>query len=77
MKDSNRARCWLGMLWTMSLFVLCGGFCLAEQSVGPKIIIKERVFDFGEVDEGQVIEHVFQVFNPGDEILEIVNVKPG
>ena len=41
------------------------------------MVLKEREFDFGEVKEGEVIEHSFSVFNQGDAPLEIVRVKPG
>lgn len=49
----------------------------AQKATGPKMVLKEQVVDYKEVDEGQIIEHVFQVLNQGDEPLEIRNVKPG
>lgn len=59
----------------VSLFF--GHFALAQDIHGPKMILKEQKFDFGEVKEGDVISHVFQVFNQGDQPLEIRKVKPG
>jgi len=49
----------------------------AEQSAGPKMVIKELEYDFKQVKEGDVIEHVFQVLNQGDQVLEIKDVRPG
>ena len=49
----------------------------AQGTLGPKMVLKEREFDCGEVTEGKVIEHTFSVLNQGDEPLEIVRVKPG
>ncbi len=42
---------------------------------GPKVTIKPNVFDFGEVAFGKVVEHVFEVENTGDEVLEIKRVS--
>ncbi|MBW1786744.1 MAG: DUF1573 domain-containing protein [Deltaproteobacteria bacterium] len=46
-------------------------------SGGPKIVITEKVFDFGEVPQGETISHEFKVVNEGNEPLQIKNVKPG
>ncbi len=50
---------------------------LAQEKQGPKMVPKELEVDFGEVKEGEVIEHTFSVLNQGDEPLEIVEVRPG
>jgi hypothetical protein len=57
----------------LSLFLVS----TAQAGSGPKIVIKEKVFHFKELVEGQTIEHVFNIQNPGDQPLEIQNVKPG
>ena len=49
---------------------------IAQEVKGPMMVLKECVFDFKEVNEGEVIEHTFRVLNQGDEILEIKTVKP-
>jgi hypothetical protein len=41
------------------------------------MLIKEQVADFGEVMEGAVVSHSFQVINEGDQTLLIKDVKPG
>ena len=50
---------------------------LAQEVRGAKVFLKDQVFDFGEVREGDIIEHVFEVSNKGDQTLEIKDVKPG
>ncbi|MDY6972006.1 MAG: hypothetical protein SV775_06730 [Thermodesulfobacteriota bacterium] len=59
------------------LFVFCSNPSLAQDSHGPRMVLKEQIFDFQEVMEGEVIEHAFQVFNQGDQTLNIEKVKPG
>ena len=51
--------------------------CLAAESVGPKLVLQEKSFDFKEVEQGEIIEHTFKVFNEGDRPLVIKNVSPG
>ena len=49
----------------------------AQEHEGPRIFLKEKSFIFGDVNEGEVIEHTFKVFNKGDKTLEIKKVTPG
>ena len=60
-----------------SLVFLCAYSAYAQAVLGPKMVLKEREFDCGEVKEGEIIEHTFSVLNQGNETLEIVRVKPG
>jgi hypothetical protein len=41
------------------------------------MVIKDKFADYQQVDEGEIIEHVFTVFNQGDQPLQIEKVKPG
>ncbi|MBW1692450.1 MAG: hypothetical protein DRG87_01330 [Deltaproteobacteria bacterium] len=66
----------LGLIsFSMLLFWCCSS--LAQETKGPKIVLKERTFDFKKVREGEVISHTFAVRNEGDHVLEIIRVKPG
>lgn len=44
------------------------------QSKGPVAFIEKRVFDFGQVREGELVEASFRVFNKGDKLLEIHDI---
>jgi len=55
----------------------CGHWPLAQETPGPEMVLKETVFDFGEVLESKGVAHVFKVYNKGDKPLEIKGVKPG
>jgi hypothetical protein len=41
------------------------------------MVLPERSFDFKEVEEGKVVEHVFKVLNKGSQVLAITRVNPG
>jgi len=65
-------------LLACALFSLSfGPFALALEPQGPKIVLEELKFDFGEVREGEAVSHTFRVLNRGDQPLEIRKVKPG
>jgi hypothetical protein len=49
----------------------------AQTPSGPSLVLPERSFNFGDVDEGKVVEHSFKVLNKGDQPLEIRKVNPG
>ena len=70
-------RCWLVGTISIFLFALCGYSSLAQEARSPKMVLKEQVFDFKEVKEGDIISHSFKVFNHGNETLRILRVRPG
>ncbi len=49
----------------------------AQDNKAPEISFEETTFDFGEVNEGALIEHTYAVYNKGNSVLEIQKVKPG
>ncbi len=69
-------RFWLGI----SLLILCLGAyvpaSLAQNAADPRMVLREKSFDFKEVNEGKVLEHAFKVFNEGPGPLQIIKVRP-
>lgn len=62
------------------VLVVWVGSALAEgkkEVVAPVIEIEEPTHDFNQVTQGEVVRHVFKVFNRGNAPLQIKNVKPG
>ena len=57
--------------------VFCVNYSLAQDDQSPRIVVKEQVFDFKEVDQGEDLVHIFKVVNTGSQLLEIKKVKPG
>ena len=56
-----------------------GVVVLAQDSdiTGPRLTVDSIRYDFGEISEGDVVEHVFVFTNTGDDTLEIANVYTG
>jgi hypothetical protein len=44
------------------------------QTKGPALVVKEDYFDFGDIKQGAVVEHVFQFTNTGDSTLLLQKV---
>ena len=60
------------------ILALCGSPAGASASdpPAPRIHIGEGRFDFGTVAAGSRPEHIFDIKNVGDEVLEISKVQP-
>jgi len=42
---------------------------------GGKAVFPEMEYDWGEVEQGEVVTHLFKVRNEGQEVLHIKNVR--
>ena len=68
-------------LWTFALLI--GSVVYAQDAPqvfnepvdGPKIKFKENSFDFGEITQGDVVEHTFEFENVGTQSLVINDVR--
>ena len=49
----------------------------AQEMTGPRMVIEKKVFTHKDVEQGETVEHIFKVRNPGTETLEIKKVVPG
>jgi hypothetical protein len=50
---------------------------LAQDVIGPKMVIEQTEYNAKEVKQGKIIKHTFKILNTGDQVLEIKNVQPG
>jgi hypothetical protein len=55
--------------------LLVTGFAALAQSKGPVIAWEKSTFDFGDVSQGDKVEHTFKFKNAGNEPLIITNVQ--
>ena len=44
---------------------------------GPRILFDKPTFDWGEVVQGEIVEHTYHFRNIGTQVLRITQVKPG
>ncbi len=74
-----RTCCWRTLFALGLIFLLVSLvtelISFAQTSQAPKLVLKEQIFDFKEVYEGQLITHTFSVFNQGGDTLKIERVK--
>lgn len=61
------------------IFLFLSSVCWAQQSKsnvpGPEITFEESTFDFGDINQGDKVEHIFAFENTGDAPLIITNVQ--
>ena len=46
-----------------------------EPMTGPKIVFSEKSFNFGDITQGEKVEHVFEFENVGNEPLILSDVR--
>ncbi len=68
------------MRYLLSLLVLGFAFLATAQEeeepmTGPKIIFTEKSFNFGDITQGEKVEHVFEFENTGNEPLILSDVR--
>jgi len=55
-----------GVLLCLALFTAS----IAQTPSGPSMFLPESSFDFGDVEEGKVVEHTFRVLNKATSPLK-------
>jgi hypothetical protein len=68
---------WQSVLVLFTVLAFSGNWIFAQEIKGPKIAIQDLIHNFGDVKEGKILTHTFQVLNKGNETLKIIKVKPG
>lgn len=56
-------------------FLLCLGSIGHATASPPRLLIEQPIFDFGTVERGTIVEHIFKVRNGGGGSLRIEHVK--
>lgn len=66
------------LLYIVLIFLVSlSSAALGQDAKTPKIFIKEKSHNAGEVTEGTKIEHTYTVYNRGNELLRIEKVGTG
>ena len=56
------------------LMMSCAHTC-SQQREGPFLLLEESSFDFGQIESGAVVAHVFKFQNCGTDTLRIKRVR--
>jgi hypothetical protein len=59
----------MNLKYTLALLFACFQWNVMAQTKGPAISFKEVYYDFGDIKQGEVVEHVFEFTNSGDSTL--------
>ncbi len=62
---------WLAILSVLLFSPACTG----SESIPQKIVVPEKVFDFGSVDQGEMVQHDFLIRNQGKHKLRLDKVE--
>ena len=57
--------------------LLYTGIAAAQEQKGARIEVKELRHNFGKVEQGTQVSHVFEIRSVGTETLVIERVQPG
>ncbi len=57
------------------LFFFIAAFVFAQEKAVPKLHVEEGFFDFGNIKEGEIVEHDFVIKNVGSGELKITKVR--
>jgi hypothetical protein len=57
--------------------LLLAGVAAAGELRAPRIVLPEPKHDFGAVPAGRTAEHVFEIRNGGEAVLEVRKVESG
>jgi len=63
------------LVFVIAAVAFTGGLAAGERQ-GPRISVTEARHDLGLVDQGTQPEHIFEIRNTGDELLEIRQLQP-
>lgn len=58
------------------VLMMAGSLSPAAEDKQPSISFDNVTKDFGKVNEGEKIKHVFKFTNSGGAVLEIIKVEP-
>ncbi len=62
-------------IFLLSIPIVSFGQEETEPLTGPKIFFAEKSFDFGDINQGDKVEHIFEFENTGNEPLIISDVR--
>jgi len=63
------------MLAKIISFVFGFTILLSAQMIGPKAVVQQKVHDFGDIKQGEIVKASFLISNSGGDLLRIEDVR--
>ena len=64
------------LVFFLTVFFVFSAVLTSLAAIGPKIQFATPLFDFGQLQSGEVAKYTFMFTNVGDQLLEIKDVRP-
>lgn len=56
------------------IMAFIGGTAYAQEKNGPRFVFEEDTYNFGDIQQGKKVEHIFSFKNSGNQPLAISNI---
>ncbi len=63
------------MVKSIVLLLIISSISVLPQMIGPKVAVQQLDHDFGNINEGDVVKHIYVVSNNGGDVLKILDVR--
>ncbi len=63
------------MIRKISMIFLLATAIALPQMVGPKAVVKNSEYDFGNINQNDIVKHSFTITNTGDDVLKISDIR--
>lgn len=63
------------MIRKLSIIFLLLSTLAFPQVMGPKAVVQKAEFDFGNINQNDIVKHSFTITNTGDDILKISDIR--
>lgn len=63
------------MIRKISMIFLLATAIALPQMVGPKAVVKNLEYDFGNINQNDIVKHSFTITNTGDDVLKISDIR--
>jgi len=57
------------------VLLIISSISIIPQMLGPKVAVQQLDHDFGNINEGEVVKHIYVISNNGGDVLKILDVK--
>ena len=63
------------MLKYFLVIFIVSAISIMPQMLGPKVSVQQLNHDFGDINEGEIVKHIYVISNNGGDLLKILDVR--